>query len=351
MDEKRTDLKAALRELAAVESADLGPPVGLPRLIAYRLGSRPAAERAAVQEHLSLCKRCTGRLLELRDFEAASARGDAAGPESLREEAWESLARRLPWQLSAVRPIAGAGRRQAPWLRAPRFVYGVAAALLLAAIALSVWAAVTVRQERRRLALLEQQLEGREEALTTAQRSLAEAQRQLAAARGHIQDLETRPDRAGRVAELEARVAELTSALEELRRTTRPPGGRDQIALASRPIEVSVAPRFTLRGQPPQSGVLQGGGAVNSVQMKGDRFTVALSLADHPAYGQYRLELLDRAGQVLWAAHRPGKALLGDAGTTVSVSGLGPGLYRLRIEGLRANGSDLLAEYVLQVEL
>lgn len=356
MDEKRTDLKAALRGLASEEAEGLGPHPGLKRLIAYRQGTLPAAEREDLQEHLSLCKRCTERLRELRDFEAASVRGDAAGPESLREEAWESLTRRLPWQVSAVRPIAGAGRREEPRQRHLRhLVTGIAAALLLAVLGLSLWAVVTVQQERQRLARLEQQLKDREESLATAQHSLAEAERQLAAARERMQALENREPSsplppgqpAGRVAELEDRVAELTSALEKLRRST--PEGPDRIAAAS-PVEVSVAPRFALRGQePPRSSVLQGNGAVNPVRAQEGRFTVALSLPDHPAYGEYRLELLDRSGQVLWGSRRPGMALLGDAGTSVSVKGIGPGLYRLRIEGLQERGSELLAEYLLEV--
>jgi len=93
VDENRIDLKTALRELAAEESEDMGPHAGLERLIAYRRGTLPAAEHEALQEHLSLCKRCAGLLLELRGFEAASAGGVAAGPESLRQDAWESLAR------------------------------------------------------------------------------------------------------------------------------------------------------------------------------------------------------------------------------------------------------------------
>ncbi len=59
---------------------------------------------------------------------------------------------------------------------------------------------------------------------------------------------------------------------------------------------------------------------------------------------------MDRNGEILWSAHRPGKSLLGDAGTKVSVSGLEPGLYRLRIEGLRPEHGELLGEYILKVE-
>jgi hypothetical protein len=150
------------------------------------------------------------------------------------------------------------------------------------------------------------------------------------------------------VHQLEARVAELTSALEALRRTRPGPEGHDRLAAAS-PIEISVAPRFILRGQEPESGVLLGGGTVNPVLATQGRFSVALLLADQPTYSEYRLQLMDRAGDVLWTGRRPGTSLLGDAGTSVTVNGLGPGLYRLRIEGLQADRGEMLAEYLLQV--
>ncbi|HWN44117.1 MAG TPA: zf-HC2 domain-containing protein [Thermoanaerobaculia bacterium] len=330
MDEKRIDLKTALRELAAEESGKAGPHVGSKRLVAYRQGTLPAAEREAVQEHLSLCTRCTGLLLELRLFEATAAEGDAE-LEPLRQEAWESLVRHLPPPPPRAR-------------RTPRYLYAAVAALLLATVGLSFWAAVTVQRSRR----LEQRLEAREATLADLRSTLAETERQLAAVRGQI---ESRGQTAGRVEELEARLAELTSAPEELRRAPQAAGG-DRFAAAAGEIEVSVAPRFVLRGQEPSDGLLQGKGAVSSVRLpeKGDRFTLALSLAGHAVYGEYRLELVDQSGRVLWSGRRPGNALLGDAGTSVLVNGLGPGAYRLRIEGLRPDRTELLAEYLLQVE-
>jgi len=355
MDEERIDLKAAIRDLAAEEARDAGPHVGSKRLIAYREGTLPAAEREAVQEHLSLCARCTGLLLELRDFEAAAVREDA-GPESLRQDAWESLAQRLPSKTPVVRPLA---LPEPPRRHLSRFVIAAAAALLLAILGLTLWAAVTVRRERLRLANLEQRLEAREIALAALRISLADAERQLDAARRQVQDLEKekidtgRGEPAGRVRELEARAAELTAALEELRRTSQTPEKRNQAVVASREIEVSVSPRFAVRGQEnPDGNLLQGRGTVNPVRIAPptDRFTVALSLDDHPVYGEYRLELMDRNGEILWSAGRPGKSLLGDAGTKVSVSGLRPGLYRLRIKGLQPERGELLGEYILKVE-
>lgn len=343
MDEKRTDLKAALRELAAEESGDAGPHVGSKRLIAYHEGTLPPAEREAVQEHLSLCARCTGLLLELRDFEEAAARGEA-GPESLRQEAWESLVQRLPSKTPVVRQVA---LREAPRQRhLPRFVLSAAAALLLAVIGLTVWAAVTVQQERQRLARLELRLEERDAAITTLRGVLADAESQLGAARRQIQDLEKEKINNGRVQELEARVAELTAALEESRRT---PQG--QTVVASNEIEVSVSPRFAVRGQANPDNPLKGGGAVNPVRIapQAARFTVTLSLDDHPVYPEYRIELMDQSGEILWSARRPAKSLLGDAGTRVSVNGLDSGLYRLRIEGLYPDRGELLGEYLLKV--
>jgi len=318
--------------------------IGMKRLIAYRQGALPAEEREELQEHLSLCARCTGLLRELRDFEAAAAGDAAAGPASLQDEAWESLARRLPGKVSAIRPITGAVRRKEPRQRALRFAAGAAAALLLALLGLAAWTAVVVQRDRQQRARLEQRLEEREEALAAARRSLADAESRLAAARAHPE-----PD-AGRVHELQTRVAELTSTLAALHQQASE--RRDPTAVASRQIDVSVAPRFALRGQEaPESVFLRGGGAVNAVQIlpKTKSFTVAVSLAG-AGYSEYRFELVNRAGEVLWTGRKPGKTLQGDAGTTVSIQGLAPGLYRLRIEGLEPDRTELLGEYLLEVE-
>lgn len=340
-----------------------GSHAGMKRLIAYREGTLPEAEREALQDHLSLCPRCTGLLRDLRDFESAAAGDVEPGPEPLRQEAWESLVRRLPrvqhlpWQTPvAVRPVAALPARRRP---VPYFVYAAAAALLLAVIGFSIWSAVMVRQKRQRLAGLEQRLAERESALAAAQRSLAETERQLQAARGRIQDLQKdqpdalpdpRPD--ARESELEDRIAELTADLEKLRQTPRPPrtpGGTDRITAGPRQIDLSVAPRFALRGQEPGDGMLRGGGTVNLVR-QAERIALAVDLSAHPVHPEYRFELMDQDGKVLWAGRRPGKSLLGDAGTTLSLSGVSPGPYRLRIEGLSPDRTELLGEYLLEVK-
>lgn len=341
MDETRTGSRRASRPLAGETAGDVGRHPGSKRLIAYRQGTLPATEREQVQEHLSSCVRCTRLLLELRDFEAAAAHGEP-GPDPLRQEAWESLVRRLPAETPAVRPIAEAARPGVPPRR--RFLplaFGAAAALLLAAVGLALWSTVTVRQERQRLALLERQLEERDAALAALEGSLAEARRQLAA-RGQSQDLEKQ--------QLEQKVAELTTALAELRRAAKAREGRLPAAPAPK---LEIAPRFALRGhEAPAVGLLRAGGVVNLVQAPrpGDRLIVAFRLDDHPAYDEYLIEFLDREGRVLWGAHRRGSGFLGDAGTSVSLSRLAPGRYRLRIEGQLPERDELLGEYILEVE-
>jgi Putative zinc-finger len=318
VDEKRTDLK------------DARPHVGLKRLTAYCRGALPEAEREAVQEHLSLCARCTGLLRELMSFEA-----DAAGPadqhdglEAPRREAWESLSRRLSQRAPQVPPAPAAAHgptspRPSPWL-----VYAAAAALLLAVAGLSVWSAVTIRQGHERLARLERKLAEREGALAATQRSLADAERRLDA------------------------VAALTSELAEMRRMARAPEARERTA-AAHPVELAVSPRFALRGEESPDSLLRPGGTENPVRISAaaDGFTVVLSLAGQPVYDEYRLELVDHDGKALWTGRRPGRALLGDAGTSISIHGLGPGLYRLRIAGLPPGQRVPLAEYLLAVQV
>lgn len=337
MDDRRTDLKTALRELAAGEVEALGPHLGWRSLLAYREGTLDAAEREALQEHLSRCGRCSDLLRELKDFEVAATGSGPRVPEPGKQEAWKSLLERLPHEAPPARPLAGPLPRAEP-RRTPRWALAAAAALLLTLVGLSLWTATTLRQERRRLASLAQQIEERERSLAELRRTLAEAESRLGAANGDL-------------AQQHVRVAELSAALEELRHAARAPEARDRPVLASRQVEVSVAPRLALRGQP-QGTLLRAGGAVNPVRLPpgGEPLSLSLDLANHPHYGEYRLELLDRDGAVLWAVRRQAGAMLGDAGTTVAIGGLEPGRYRLRVEGARENGTDLLAEYVLEVE-
>lgn len=317
----------------------LSPHPGTQRLIAYRLGTLPAAEREGVQEHLSLCPRCVGLLRELRDFEAAVESG-AQAPEPLREEAWADLRRRLPEKPQAIRPVAQLPRPRAPYFVRAAGISAIAALLLaVAGLGLLVWT------ERQRSAGLERRLAGQEEAISGLQRSLADAGRRLDAERGRFRSLE---------AETAGRVAALSTEVEKLRRNPPAPE-RDRLASAAAPdipdIQVSMAPRFVLRGAEPSGGdVLHGGGETNRVKTRDGSFTVGLGVPDDLPFffPEVRLEIVDRNGRMVWSGRRPGEAL-GDGGASVTIQGLRPGRYRLRVEGLQPNRTRFLGEYALDV--
>ncbi|HEX3130194.1 MAG TPA: zf-HC2 domain-containing protein [Thermoanaerobaculia bacterium] len=302
---------------------ELTPHPGTKRLIAYRQGTLTAAERDAVQEHLSLCPRCTGLLRELRELEAAVESG-APAPDPLREEAWASLLQKLPAKPPAIRPVAPLPRSRAPYLARAASIVGIAA-LLVAVIGL----ALLFRAER-------QQLAARDQTLAGLRLSLADAGRQLDAAHGRIRLLEQ--EKASQAAELNAR-------LEKLRRSAPIPSG-ERIA----DVGVSLSPRFVLRGEEPSGDdVLRGGGETNRARSRNGSFTVGLGPSETQVFPEIRLEIVDRNGKVVWSGRRPGESL-GDDGASLTIQGLRPGRYRLRVEGLQPNRTRFLGEYALDVE-
>jgi tetratricopeptide (TPR) repeat protein len=77
-----------------VEAA--GQHVELERLTAYYEGRMTTAEREELQEHLSLCVRCSALLRELHEFASDSGERGLSGPEHLEQEAWELLVQSRP---------------------------------------------------------------------------------------------------------------------------------------------------------------------------------------------------------------------------------------------------------------
>ena len=138
---RKAPLAPALRALAADARRELGPHPGDDQLVAYheRRLDEPEAER--LRDHLALCAACAGLLLDLAAFSAGEPAAASELTDGEVEDAWRSLARRLP---------AAASRRQAlPPGRSSRWLpWAVAAALLAGVVALSAWI-VILRQELR----------------------------------------------------------------------------------------------------------------------------------------------------------------------------------------------------------
>lgn len=154
---RRRELESLLGEL--VETAAGGgtdhPEPG--RLLDYHEGRLPAAEEAALQDHLAACPACAALLLDLDAFAAAAAfpeesvPGERVQEDSAPEEsapadfatatAWRALAPRLdeeaPGEAArrppARRPAAGSGR-----FPAGRWLPALAASLLVAVPVLTV---------------------------------------------------------------------------------------------------------------------------------------------------------------------------------------------------------------------
>jgi hypothetical protein len=85
-----------------------GQHVELERLTAYYEGRMTTAEREELQEHLSLCVRCSVLLRELHEFASDSGERGLSGPESLKQDAWELLvqSRSVATTLSRVEDTA-----------------------------------------------------------------------------------------------------------------------------------------------------------------------------------------------------------------------------------------------------
>ncbi len=98
-------------------------------LVAYRAGELTPPDDERIQDHLALCPDCSQLLLDLKEFE--NGKPEEAGLSDAQvEAAWRRLRPRLE-----ERKILTSRR----WFAAPQFAYGLAAALLVCTVGLSVW--------------------------------------------------------------------------------------------------------------------------------------------------------------------------------------------------------------------
>ncbi len=139
MSERNQELRATLGEIVEERRRDLGAHPTPEELVAYRAGELSDAEGGRLQEHLVLCPECLELFLDSQCF-----RDPAFGTGRLTSEtevaaAWKGMRREAA-------PKAGAtvlrGRfRRFPGPSSPPVPYALAAALLIAVLALSLWVA------------------------------------------------------------------------------------------------------------------------------------------------------------------------------------------------------------------
>lgn len=279
-------------------------------LTAYYEGRMTAAEREELQEHLSLCARCSVLLRELHEFAADSGERGLSGPERLEQEAWELLVQ--------SRPVATTERPMPRFPFVQHFFSEASAGLLHA-----VFHPFATRQRVEPLSPVEDT--AHHPYMVVLRRGEASPESVFL----HGEDKVVKDEK------------------------VNPEGTLPLLGRIAAGRSVRVPPAATLRdGETCPATIFLREGTVNSVRIPVQEggFTVTVSLAKYPPHRKYRFELRDRNGKVLCSCHQRGESLSGDAETSVYVAAHSPEFYRLRIEGHDANRRELLVEYLLEVE-
>ena len=101
------------------------------------------------------------------------------------------------------------------------------------------------------------------------------------------------------------------------------------------------------------SGTARGEGSpppVATVPSGARLFTVILSPAGQRIYKEYRVEIVDAAGRVVWGDRGLTPNAYGSFSLTLPRSALGTGDFRVRLFGRTGNGEERIEEYALRVE-
>jgi hypothetical protein len=121
MNDEADDLAGSLRVLAGEARRRQGPAAhpSLERLTAFHAGELDPAAEDEVQDHLAVCRHCTGLLLDLPAFletpaGAAGATGDEGDDGGEPDAEWQAIRGRLPGPLGPSGHPEQGGRRREP---------------------------------------------------------------------------------------------------------------------------------------------------------------------------------------------------------------------------------------------
>ncbi|MCP4656347.1 MAG: hypothetical protein GY856_13120 [bacterium] len=140
MTERSKELKTTLGEIVEDRRRDLGPHPSPEELVAYKAGELSAAEVSRLQEHLVLCPDCLELLLDSECFRDAAFGSRRAVSETEVAAAWKGMRRGTDRKAPVATVLRGRFRRF-PGPSSPRLPYALAATLLIAVLALSLWVA------------------------------------------------------------------------------------------------------------------------------------------------------------------------------------------------------------------
>lgn len=274
-------------------------------LIAYAQGQLDGRREEPVRAHFAACAVCREALQDARDFcEPARPRETAVSEFEIRR-AWKTFQPRVAREpLAAPTPE---GKRVG--LPSRRVLLALAASVILAFGLTLIWA-LALRQEKQQLA----------RRLQNEQQHAAE----------RLQKLEQEKR------EWQAQASALQQKQEQLAQLNQPE--------LNAPIYDLLSRDFTRRSS--------GESEVNRITAPATANHVILILngEGQAAFPDYRLEIVNSQGQIVWQGSGLQRDGNGNYVVTLSRTFLTAGRYRLKLYGQRAGRAQMLAEYVVVVE-
>lgn len=286
--EERRRLRAAWRECATGPGEHLGEE----ELVRYHSGQLTADEQARAESHLAQCAECVDTLVDASEFLRSVSAGTVTTTADAVDREFEALRQRVD-------------PRPAPLRAVPRAVFALAASLLVALTLTLVWALV-LRQENSAL-------EGRLLALRQRDETLQQESRRL-------QD------------QISAAQKRHESELAELRQP-----------------EVNVPIRNVYPRDDRQRSA--GRGEANRIALPAGTNTFALILSDFDKGGRdYRVEILDQAGQPVWTRGGVRPDGTGDLTVMLDRAFLSGKSFTVKLYVRRGGRYRESAEYVVQID-
>jgi anti-sigma factor RsiW len=276
-------------------------------------GEMNRSERELMADHLAACSDCAEEYRLLRELEPWAARtaSSAYGSEPVISSADRLISHRPGWSQRLIVRFSSSFP-----------TYAAAAALLVISLASAAWitslkrenAQLTARTTARMTARLNEQLAEQEQA---ASGRLAEARRQL--------DETTR-----RVEQQQTEIAELHRGIDDL--------SKPQVNVPITDLEEQGSRR-------------NGPAEVQTVTVPAGAniFTLILHVSDKTPFPDYALEAIDGGGRRVTRVTKLRKSQLDTFTVALPLRLFSPGLYRLRLYGLRPGRSDHVAEYQVRL--
>jgi anti-sigma factor RsiW len=273
-------------------------------------GELSQSERELIADHLAICSDCSEEYRLLREMkpwaERAALSAFEGEPLLIPANARSGMGNRI------VQPQPGWAQLLIGIFSTRSATYALATALLVVSLAGAAWIISLKRENALTAARLNEQLAARDQASGT----LADARREL-------------EETARRAEQQQTEIAELRRSIEEL--------SQPQVNIPITDLE--------------QQGERGGGSGVTTMAVPAGAniFTLILHVTGEPSFPDYALEVMDGRGQRVTRAQKLRKSQLNTFTVALPRRLMPAGQYRLKLFGLRAGRSEVIAEYQLRL--